>query len=231
MRSAVILAGGLGSRIGTEKAFIDFLGQSLVERTVESLRPVVDEVVVVGRDPGQARRLDLILGDSTITWDRIPGQGPLAGIQAGLLRASGEYAFVCGCDLPFLNVRVVEMLFELAEGFHAAVPLKNGYAERLHAVYHRALMESASRSALLFGERRISAPLSTLKVNYVETKIVSSVDRDLLTFFNVNSAEDLIEAKTIATGGPSIAGRQNTLPQRRAPAGPGTKGAPIEGPR
>ncbi len=230
MRSAVILAGGMGRRIGMEKAFIEFSGKSLIERTLKTLRPVVDELVVVARDPDQSRRLEAILDDASITCDLIPGQGPVAGIQAGLLKASGKYAFACGCDLPFLNARVVEMLFEKAEGYHAAVPRKDGYAERLHAVYNRAKMEEASRCALDEGERRISAPLSRLNVNYVDSEALRSLDRELLTFFNLNTAEDLRMAQAISIGGPSIAGRRHTPPGRRARAVPGTIGGPIERP-
>ncbi|MDF0591024.1 NTP transferase domain-containing protein, partial [Candidatus Methanocrinis natronophilus] len=57
LRSSVILAGGAGRRIGSQKAFLEFFGVTMIERTVEVVGEVADEVVVVARDDDQAERL------------------------------------------------------------------------------------------------------------------------------------------------------------------------------
>jgi len=44
------------------------------------------------------------------TWDSVSGFGPVAGLDAGLRKARGQFAFATGCDLPFLNAGVVERL-------------------------------------------------------------------------------------------------------------------------
>jgi molybdopterin-guanine dinucleotide biosynthesis protein A len=192
MRSAVILAGGSGSRLGTEKSLLLFSDRPLIQLIVKKLLSVVDEIVVVVRNEGQAEDLRRLAPEALFTCDRIFGYGPVAGLAAGMSCAGGEYAFACGCDLPFLNLDVIERLFELAEGYDAAVPIRqNGLREPLHAVYRRDKMRTACENAIHRGERRISSPLGDLRARWVPMELLCSFDPQLLTFFNVNTREDL----------------------------------------
>jgi molybdopterin-guanine dinucleotide biosynthesis protein A len=195
MRSAVILAGGSSSRLGIEKPLLLFSDKPLIRLTAEKLRSVVDEIVVVVRDEGQAEDLRGLVPDALFACDRILGYGPVAGLAAGMRLAGGEYAFACGCDLPFLNLDVIERLFELARGYDASVPIRqNGLKEPLHAVYRGDKMRIACENAIRHGERKISAPLGDLRVRWVPVEWLYSFDPQLLTFFNVNTREDLARA-------------------------------------
>src|SRR5512134_2988564 len=77
--TAVILAGGRSARLGgIDKCSLELQGQSLIERRVATLRPLVAEVLVVG-----ARSLPRSLEVRSVADE--PGQaGPLAGLRAGL---------------------------------------------------------------------------------------------------------------------------------------------------
>jgi molybdopterin-guanine dinucleotide biosynthesis protein A len=197
-RSAVILAGGAGSRLGTEKALLKFAGRPLICRTAEKLRMAADEVVIVARDASQAALLQELPIDAVFTCDSISGFGPVAGLEAGLRRARGRLAFATGCDLPFLNVLVIEKLFDMAEGYDAAVPVKQGgLMEPLHAVYDRERMLVACSAALKRGARRIQAPLRELRVNRVSVELFRPIDPELLTFFNINTPENLEAARML----------------------------------
>lgn len=206
MRSAVILAGGAGSRLGTEKSLLKFGSRPLICWTVEKLQRAADEVIIVARNANQAAILRTVVQAQDIaqnivfTCDSISGFGPVAGLESGMRCARGSLAFATGCDLPFLNVLVIEKLFELAEaeGYDAAVPVRqNGMMEPLHAVYSREKMLWACENALKRGERRIQAPLRDLKVNRVSVDLFRSIDPQLLTFFNINTPEDLEEARRL----------------------------------
>lgn len=55
-RSAVVLAGGRGRRMGmVEKALLEFEGKTIIERLLESLFKVVDEVILSVRDKNQEK--------------------------------------------------------------------------------------------------------------------------------------------------------------------------------
>lgn len=198
MRSAIVIAGGMGRRIGAEKALLDLGGRPLIQRSVDRLFLVADEVIVVARDQSQADLLRKIVPGARLACDRVSGYGPVAGVLSGMAAARGRYAAAVGCDLPFLNTAVIERLFDLAGGYEGVVPVhKNGKLEPLHAVYDAKKMEEACEHALKTGVRRISAPASELKARLLPVESLRDLDPDLLTLFNVNTCQDLEEARQI----------------------------------
>ena len=209
-RSAVILAGGNSSRMGEDKALLNFEGRPLLCWTVEKLAQSAGEIVVVAKDEKHAKQLlNLTVSSGVVfTWDRQSGYGPVAGLYAGLCKASGVYVFATGCDLPFLKPEVIDSIFELAEGHQgidAVVPVQNnGFYEPLHSVYRREKMLAACRRALENKERRIYAPLQELQVKCVQIERFRSIDPELMTFFNLNTQEDLETARALwSVHGPS----------------------------
>lgn len=89
IRSCVILAGGTGRRIGSEKAFLEFFGSTMIERTEEIVSEVVDDVVVVARDEEQLERLRSTVSGARLSCDSVQGFGPVAGLAAGMAAARG----------------------------------------------------------------------------------------------------------------------------------------------
>ena len=216
MRSAVILAGGGSHRLGAEKSLLKFGDKPLICWTLEVLTQAADEVIIVARDERHAERLERIISETNacsgleptkavFTWDRIQGFGPVAGLEAGMGSARGRVAFATGCDLPFLKPEVIDRLYELADelsddsvAYEAAVPVQaNGFFEPLHSVYNREKMQSACKKALENGERRIHVPLQELCVNRVSIDQFRPLDPDLLSFFNLNTKEDLEKARAL----------------------------------
>jgi molybdopterin-guanine dinucleotide biosynthesis protein A len=208
MRSAVILAGGYSRRLGQEKSLLQFDEKPLICWTLKKLSSVTDEIVVVARDEAHARRLveavERFMPDAAMfAWDELPGFGPVAGLYAGMKKAKGELCFAAACDLPFLCPRVVDRLFQIAvqaeeDGLDGAVPVHpNGLFEPLHCVYGREKMQQACESAIKIGERRVHATLRELAIRSVPVDLLRPLDRELLTFFNLNASEDLERARVL----------------------------------
>lgn len=198
LRSCVILAGGAGRRIGSEKAFLEFFGSMMIERTVDLVGEVVDDVVVVARDEEQLKRLQDLVPEAKLACDSVQGFGPVAGLAAGMAAARGGYALAVGCDLPFLKPEVLEILFDFAEGYEAAIPAQEGgLIEPLHAVYRADSMARACETALAMDIRKIRAPLGGLRAKYVSVELLRPIDPELLSLFNLNTEEDLSEAERI----------------------------------
>jgi len=196
----VILAGGSGRRIGSEKAFFELFGSTMIERAEAIVGEVVDEVVVVARDEEQLERLKDLVPEARLVCDQVRGFGPVAGLAAGMAAARGEHALAVGCDLPFLSPEVLNILFDLARGFDAAIPAKGGgFIEPLHAVYRTDSMAGACETALAMDMRKIREPLEGLRVNYVSLELLRPFDPELLSLFNLNTEEDLAEAERIAS--------------------------------
>lgn len=188
-RCAIVLAGGQSTRMGRSKADLPWGGTTLLEHTIATLRESVDEIILVVDDP---RRFERISG-VTIVADRTPREPPLGQLENGLSFASGDLAFVCGCDQPFLDPRTIDHLFDLAGGFDMAIPEVDGRLEPLHAVY--------ARSILPIMHRLISDGITALRdlpggcnARVVADRELQSVDPELRSLMNVNTPEEYSRA-------------------------------------
>ncbi len=140
-RSAVVLVGGEATRAGgREKYFFPLQGRTFIERLIGALAPVADEVLLVARDATQCARFEAF-PSVRCTVDQRRGLGPIGGLHAGALAASGEALFVVACDMPCVNPRVVSRLFGLLDDREAVIPCwQPGMYEPLHAVYARSAL-------------------------------------------------------------------------------------------
>lgn len=193
--SALILAGGKGSRLGyQEKALIDINGKPLIAFVIESLAKVVDNVIISVRDREQGELLKFHLPGCRFAYDTYKNMGPLAGILSGLEACGDEYCFIAACDMPFINGKVVRMLFRKSEHYDAAIPRwEGGFLEPLHAVYRCKPMIRETEKAIESGETIILAPVFKLNVNHVDINEIKRIDMELRTFMNINTYEDILE--------------------------------------
>jgi len=184
MRSALILTGGNATRAGgLPKYDFSFGGRSFLERQIEILRSCTDEICIICRNKDQERLFHTI-PDVRITHDKIPGQGPAGGIQAGSCAVSGEYFFVTACDMPFLSCDVINYLFERAEGYDAAVPLwEDGKIEPLCAVFKRESVNAFFEGQM---ERRLTRFIGQLHTRYIPVEEIQRLDPELNVFQNIN---------------------------------------------
>jgi molybdenum cofactor guanylyltransferase len=187
MRTAVILAGGKGSRLNfVEKALLELHGKPILNHIIETLSRCVDEIIVVVRDEEQQRRLHL--AGVTIVRDEVQDFGPVAGICSGLSASSSQYAFVAACDMPFIKADVVDLLFHKAAGYDVAIPYP---LEPLHAVYRREATIRAAKVAIQRRKGAIMYVVDQLQVNFVPKDEIRLIDPSLCTFVNINSLEDV----------------------------------------
>ena len=194
--SALILAGGRGSRMGyREKALIDFKGRPLIETIIERLEKVADSIIISVRDRKQEELLGSFLGGAyRFAYDDYMNRGPLSGILSGLRACDDEYCFVAACDMPFINEDVVRLLFTGCRDYDAAIPRwEDGFLEPLHAVYRCAPMIRETTKAIEQGETIILAPVFRMNVNYVPVDEIRKLDPDLRTFININTDKDIQE--------------------------------------
>lgn len=189
MRSAIILVGGEAKRAqGREKYFFLHDGKTFISRLLDTLVPVVDEVILVARNSEQCKRFK-DFPDIICVTDKRAGIGPIGGIHAGVLAASGDDLFISGCDMPFVNREIVVRLFTFINTYDAVIPAWDAEKfEPLHAVYKReallAYLESHESLSL-------RAMIRNLHACYVNVDEFRKFDPDLRTFVNINKLEDL----------------------------------------
>lgn len=197
--SGIVLAGGMSRRLGRDKAMEPIGGQPLIQRVLERLGQFSDELVAVVNEPERADVLRLP-SNVKIAVDRYPGKGSLGGLFSGLSAATEPWAFIMACDMPFLNIQLVQHMLSLREGHDAVVPVIEDRPEPLHALY--------SARCLPFMERRLQADdlkiarfFDEVKVHYVPEAEVHRFDPELLSFFNLNTQEDVDRALALVGHG------------------------------
>jgi molybdopterin-guanine dinucleotide biosynthesis protein A len=183
--SAVVLAGGASSRMGSPKALLRFGRETLIERVVGRLKSIAAEVVVVS---GPHLRLPP-LPSARIVDDDVPLQGPLAGIVYGLRAARSEIVFVCGCDHPFLERALVKRLVEGAGCADGAVPIVAGVPQPLLAAYRKQRIEPIVATLLDSGERRARALVEHVSLREVTEADLALADPGLRSFLDVDTPD------------------------------------------
>lgn len=194
--NAIVLAGGLSTRMGTDKTLLLFEGLPLVLRAVQRISSCAEEVLLVVADPGKYAGFG-----ARVVVDLVPRRGPLGGLLSGLSASRAELNAVVAGDMPFFSPELMLQLAAHAEGFDAVVPLHMGRWEPLHAVYSRNCLVAA-RALLAESEKAGLADL----LRRVRTLPVAVEDldpaRDWETvFLNVNTPQDLEAARRLAGGG------------------------------
>jgi molybdopterin-guanine dinucleotide biosynthesis protein A len=198
--SAIVLAGGLASRVGQDKGFLQLCGKPLIEHVLCKVRNLVDQTIIVLSSESQADKYERFADDSTrIIIDRPKIRGPLAGAATGFSESTAKYSLLLPCDAPFVSSEILRLLLELCVRKNAAIPRwPNCYIEPLQAVYCTESACRAAEAALLHEERTLQSMVDELtSVRYVSTLVLEQLDPKLLTFFNVNTIMDLKKAETI----------------------------------
>ncbi len=196
-KTVLILAGGKSQRFQSfDKCFVTLNNKPIIQHAIDNLSSVADEIIVAIRDEQQGGRIrDKIPDEIVLVFDTLKGFGPLAGVLSGLERASFPYSFVVGCDMPFINRKVVEFLFAVAErgNYDAVVPRwENGMVEPLHAVYKREPTLAAVKDSIKKGDARVFNLLLRLKsVKFLPMSEIRGIAPELKTFRNVNTLEEL----------------------------------------
>jgi molybdopterin-guanine dinucleotide biosynthesis protein A len=213
--SAIILAGGLGRRLGQPKALLSLQGRPVIQWIMDRLQPLCDEFIVVTAPDLISRMLKpLHLGGAPIStqdftqfrWpegaqlvvDQIPGKGPLGGILTGLAAASHPWTFVVSCDSPFASARLARLLLRRAEGADVVVPEVNGSPQPLLALYRQGvgprILQNVRGNRL---KMRDFLKESGLRVHTIPEAEWMGWGVPIHTFLNINTPADLEEVSRL----------------------------------
>ncbi|SIO46717.1 molybdenum cofactor guanylyltransferase [Rhodovulum sp. ES.010] len=190
--AGVILAGGEGRRMGgADKALIRLGGAPLLARVAARFGPQVDALALSANGPPRAYAA---AGMPVLADTRPGGQGPLAGVLAGLdwaADAGADLLATVAVDTPFLPQDLVARLAEARARADAAVAFaESGGRRHPTAALWRVDLRSPLRTALAAGTRRMEAFVGARGAVPV-TFAIGAVD----PFFNVNTPDDLASAE------------------------------------
>lgn len=192
----------------------------LIAHIAERLRPLSPErLVVVANDPALVEQAQIAEPVEFIP-DAYPGMGVLGGI-ATALEAVDEWAILVACDMPLVDARIFERMcglvtstaFSAGEGecvrervrdrdatapgmadrVDVIVPMVDGYAQTLHAIYHRRCLPAIG-AQLAADERKITRFFPNVRVHEVTEDEIRPLDPEFRSFMNVNRPEEWAQA-------------------------------------
>ena len=189
--SAVLLAGGQGSRMGgVDKGLVELAGRPMAAHALARLAPQVDELLINANQNLERWRT---FGYPVFS-DDFGGAGsfcgPLAGLHGALVRARHPLVLSAPCDSPFLPT---DLVARLARALHAsaaqlAVATTAGRAHPVFCLCQRALAPQLA-DFLAAGGRKVGAWHSTLRV------VAVPFDDNPAAFRNINTAAELSAAE------------------------------------
>ena len=197
--SGIVMAGGMSRRLGRNKVVEPLGGEPLIQRVIGRLSQVVDQIVVVVNDAERASELSLPPSVRVAT-DVYPGKSTLGGMHTGLSTIDTEWGIIVACDMPFLNVKLINHMLSVREGFDVVVPVLRGYLEPPHAAYSKQCLPHIERK-LRADDLKIIRFFDGVRVNPVPEEEIRRLDPGFLSFFNINTQKDLDEAAALVDQG------------------------------
>ncbi len=186
----VILAGGLGTRIGGAKGLQPLRGRKLIDWVLDSVSRQSEEILINANGvPDDYLCFGYpVIADQTPNWP-----GPLAGLQSALRLARHDWVASVPCDTPFLPDDLIARLYKAVTTIppaEASVAVVAGKRQPTIALYHKNVLPKLD-AYLNSGGRKVNSWLETLHLG-------EAVLDDAIAFTNINTLGDLAYANQIA---------------------------------
>ena len=178
--TGIVLAGGKSSRMGRDKAFLEYQQQPLISYTLQALAPLTQEVLLVANDQKYA-----VFGKACIP-DLLPDTGPVGGIYTGLSHSKTELNLVLACDTPLVNPSLLGLLLQHANDSYEVVQVATLEKRMPLIALYKKSCASKLKDCLESGERRLQKV-----VRQLHTKTLLLAPSMARLTLNINSPEDL----------------------------------------
>ncbi len=211
----VVLIGGKSSRFGTDKGIFEFKGKPLLSYQLETLSKFDKSIFLVAHSKKQVQnyieKIDItkitafILDNKNLASDS-KIHSPMIGIHSAFeeIKTLGyEKAFVLSCDTPLIDYNVVDLLIKESNNNECCIPQwENTFLEPLFAIYPIEKTLRQTMKSLRNSSFRLTNLLNNdWKINYISVeKSILPLDKDLLTFINVNGPVDIKKLMKVYIG-------------------------------
>ncbi|MFA6126408.1 MAG: molybdenum cofactor guanylyltransferase [Bacteroidales bacterium] len=182
--TGIILAGGQSRRMGTLKPMVLYRGIPLIHHIFKAMAPICSDIIIV------ANSGDFSPLNAKVFPDNYPGNGPAAGIEAGLSHCETSLALISSCDTPNLPTPFFSYLLLNHHDFDISIAAHDGYNEPLIGIFSRSV-QPVFRQAILSGDPH--PPRIIRQCNWQEITVTPAEPfwhRDM--FKNLNTPSDLI---------------------------------------
>jgi molybdopterin-guanine dinucleotide biosynthesis protein A len=135
--------------------------------------------------------------------DGYPGSAALGGIATALSCCASDFCLVVACDMPFLNLRLLQWMAAQPKNYDVLIPHLSGESRQggdfiyqtLHAIYSKRCLP-AIECQLNDGNRQVIGFFGKVNVQVIPEAQIRELDPELRSFFNANSPEAAAQART-----------------------------------
>lgn len=175
--SAIVLSGGLSSRMGQDKCDLEFDGETLLNVQINKLKNIgIKDIIASGYRGNNSKAL--VLKDDIM-------KGPLSGILIGLNNIKNDRAFVISVDVPLVTEMIIKKTidFSFEKDYELVMVKHSGNREPLIGVYKKSLTDKIEK--ILSGDK-----YSVMKLAEETEYDFVDIDSDDKYFLNINNKED-----------------------------------------
>ena len=170
-----------------------------MDRLYELFADLFEEIILVTNNP-----LNYLEWDMSIVTDLFSIRSSLTGIHAGLFYMKHPFGFFSACDTPFLKKDLVAMILGYVDAtIDIVMPETSAGTEPLCAVYSKSCLQSVE-AHLRRNKCKIQSALRKKRTKKIPEKALRPKDPELLSFFNINTPQDLARAEAIINRGAVI---------------------------
>ena len=188
----VILAGGKSKRFGEEKSKVKLNGKTLLDHTLDKIKSKFNKIIIVSNNKTLKSHI-------TIN-DYIDGQlGPLVGVLSAMKwiqknNYSYNWIITFPCDTPFFNVSLIDKFVEASKLNDSLLYFVKSEEKRhnIFGLWSLKLIETLEEDIIKNNHRKVEK-----WANKIGVKTINITHDNIDPFFNINTQEDLEEAKKI----------------------------------
>ncbi|MCX8076698.1 MAG: molybdenum cofactor guanylyltransferase [Aquificaceae bacterium] len=185
MIEGFVLAGGQSRRFGEDKLLYVLGKKRLIEYPVDVLKSFCHRVCVVAKDMEKFAFLDNV----ELLQDILDKQSALSGLYTAIKNAKGERCLVVAGDMPFLEKNLLKRLVESSEKKLTLFRM-GGRLQPMPGVYYKDLLTELEEYLKVSDERFVNF-VESMRGKELTEELAREVDPELLSFFNVNTKEDV----------------------------------------
>ena len=193
--TAIILAGGKSTRMGTNKSLLKIDDKTIIEKLCDLLQSMFKEVILITNEPDEYTFLHLPIFEDIFRY-----RGPLAGIHSGLKHSKTDLNFIISCDLPFMTKEMINYLIEYKTDKLITVAKADGFIQQLAGKYSRECLapsEKILKEATMNENRdnvqykrkcNVLSLIDLVGAEIISAEALPFYNKDL--YFNMNRTED-----------------------------------------
>lgn len=181
--TGIILCGGKSSRMGGDKAMIDFQGKRMVEHVLENIKPICKEILISANDEKFDEFGHPVVPDQWLDF------GPAAGIQSSLEKSGTELNLIISCDLPLASTEMLQYLYQFSEFAEITVPRVDTHLQPLCG-YYKTGIRNRFRQYLLSGEKSPQFLIQNFNLRIITSEMMPGFNMQL-ELKNFNEPRDI----------------------------------------